>query len=274
VIDLKLMECAEKGLSLNNLLLIDAHCHLGVHSDFYIPFNSHREQFDYYRKTMDRVGVDYSCVSMLKALSGIDIESNYTLQDYMEIDGRILGWVVYSPYLIEKSMKIIDKCIESSRRFIGLKIHPDWNRCALDSDKYIPVWEYADSKRLPVLIHTWCSKYSDPSLLADIIKKYKNTKFLLGHSGGVEPAVSSAISLASQYDNVYLDLTGAFIYSNLWLEDYIKRISIKKMLFSSDMVFNNICWEVGNILYANIEDNEKKDILGLNAKRVLGINFE
>ena len=265
-----LKDYAENGLPLKDIFVVDMHCHLGQYYDYYIPFSDEREQFSEFVRTMDRMGVNHSCISMIRAING-NLETNYTLAEYMGQEDRIFGWITYSPHTPEQSLEVIEKCLGMNKRFIGVKIHPAWNSYALNWPDYYPLWEYADSKGLMILSHTWYEPNCDPALLKDIAGKYKNITFLLGHSGGQEPGITHAVDLVNSTDNVYMDLTGAFIYSNVWLENYAKRVDVKRMLFSSDTVFNNIGWEIGNILYSRIPDEAKLDILGLNAKRLLKI---
>lgn len=264
-----LKEYAERGLSLSEFLVIDIHCHLGAYPDFHIPYDDdEEEQFRYFCRSMDRVGVDYAGISMLKAILG-DPDANLTLADYMDRDERVLGWVAYLPHKPKESLEIIDHCFARHPRYIGVKIHPDWNQHPLDGAGYDPLWEYADSRGLPVMSHTWFGGNSDPARLSSIVPRHRNMFFLLAHAGGVEPGITSAIDLVNGSENVYLDLTGAFIYSNVWLENYAARADTKRLLFSSDTVFNSLYWELGNILFARIPDPVKLDILGLNARRLL-----
>lgn len=268
---MKTIDYVRQGLPLNDILLIDLHCHLGQGKEFYIPYCDLNEQFQNFRHTLNRVAVDFACVSMFRALFHGDVEANFMLQDFMEVDRRILGWIVYNPFIINESLSTIQKCREATRRYVGIKIHPVFHQTRLSDDSYRPAFEYADAEGLPLLIHTWQTEFSAPVQLRDIVKKYRNAKFLLAHCGGVQPGVKEAVNLASNNDNVFLDLTGGFIYSGMRLEDYVKGAGVHKLLFSSDTVYNNICWEIGNIAFSELPEESKRAILGSNAKKLLCI---
>ncbi len=267
---MKLKDFAELGLPIRNSLIIDVHCHLGAPSNSYIPYVSETEQLRAYKETMDSVGVNYSVISMLRGLFTDDLEANLELAEMMKDNADLFGWVTYIPALPNLSIQMAERCFSLSNRFVGIKAHPEINAHPLGGKGYEPMWEYADSKGLILLLHTWNTPNSDPSQLSDILKRYKNIKVLIGHCGGEEPAITTAIHLANKFDNVFLDLTGSFYYSGKRLEEYILRTDASKLLFSSDMTFNNVCWEIGHILYANIADSIKEQILGLNAKHLLG----
>lgn len=261
-------DLARNGLPLEGIMLIDMHCHLGPYSSLYIPYLNEDEQVVHYQKTMKSMGVDYSAVSMLRGLASGDLTSNLDLYKYMQHDKKLLGWVTYIPSLARESLDIADRCFSLSSQYIGIKVHPEINGCSINDESYIPMWEYANDRGAIVLAHAW-GPHSDPSMFRGIAAEYPNATILLGHCGGLEPEISVALQLANEFDNVYLDLNGAFIYSRVWLESIVPKVDSSKLLFSSDTMFNNICWEIGNVVFANIADSVKLDILGLNANRLL-----
>lgn len=267
---MNLREYAEQGRVLDQFCVIDIHGHLGSPVDPFIPYHSEEEQLVHFSQTMKRVGVDYAVISMIRGLFTDELEANLDLARMMETNRHILGWVTYIPYLQQKSLDIADRCFQLSDRFVGMKIHPDINRYPINGSLYDPLWEFADAKGLLVLVHTWgLGGNSNPLLLEEIAKKYKNVTILIGHSGGMGPAIPAAIDLANKYDNLYLDLTGAFLYSMKTLEYFAAKADHEKLLFSSDATFNDLTWEIGNILYSRVSDELKEKVLGLNAKRLL-----
>jgi len=263
-----MMELARKGLPFEDIFLVDMHCHLGAYNSYYIPYLEESEQALQYRRTMEKMGVNYSVVSMLRGLASGELSANLDLYNFMQQDEKLLGWVTYIPSLINESLDIAERCFALTNRFIGFKVHPEINRYPIFGPDYIPMWEYAHERGLIVLAHAWGAN-SEPSMFREIAAQYSNAKILLGHCGGREPEISAAIQLANQYEQVYLDLNGAFIYSRLWLEHFVQRADTSKLLFSSDTMFNNIFWEIGHVAFADIPEAVKVDILGLNAKRLL-----
>ncbi|MBP1993860.1 amidohydrolase family protein [Paenibacillus eucommiae] len=269
---MNIRDLARNGLPLQEIMLIDMHCHIGAYNNLYIPYLDEDEQIIQYNKTMESVGVNYSAISMLRGLASGILGSNLDLYNYMQNDEKLLGWVTYIPSLVNESLDVAERCFALSKQYIGIKVHPEINRYPITDQNYIPMWEYANDKGLIVLAHAW-GAHSEPSMFREIAATYTNTKILLGHCGGREPEISVAIQLANQFDNIYLDLNGAFIYSRIWLENIVQRADTAKILFSSDTMFNNICWEIGHVAFAKIPDSVKLDILGLNAKRLLAGNI-
>ncbi|RAV22544.1 amidohydrolase family protein [Paenibacillus contaminans] len=265
---MNILDLARNGLPFENITLIDMHCHFGPYNSCYIPCLDESEQAVQYKRTMERMGVNYSAVSMLRGLASGELEATLDLYGFMQKDEKLLGWVTYIPSLIPESLDMAERCFPLTKRFIGFKVHPEINRYPITGKDYIPMWEYAHEKGLLVLAHAW-GVHSEPSMFREIAAKYPNAKILLGHCGGREPEISVAIGLANEFGNVYLDLNGAFIYSRVWLEAIVRKADTAKILFSSDTIFNNICWEIGHVAFADIPESVKLDILGLNAKRLL-----
>lgn len=265
-----LKDAGKHGIPLHDVLVIDVHGHLGVHPDPFVPEHDEKTQVGLLNPTLDKVGIDYIIVSMLRGLNVGELEANLYLAELMQSHRRILGYITYIPSMINESLTIAEQCFSRSDRFVGMKIHPDVNRYPINGSHYIPLWEYANEKGLIVLVHTWNqSPYANPELLHDIARTYKDATILVGHSGGMGQGITTAIHLANNYDNVYLDLTGAFIYSGKSLDFFVRQTGPDKLLFSSDSVYNNVAWEIGNILYSRVSDEIKLKVLGLNAKRLL-----
>lgn len=267
---MKLKDYAEQGCPLDPFFVVDIHSHLGAHPDPYIPYTKEDEQIQRFDQTMSRVGIDFAVVSMLRGLNTGELEANLDLARLMKTYRKVLGWCTYVPQMARRSLDVAEHCFRESDRFIGMKIHPDVNTYPINGPLYDPLWEFADARQLLVLVHTWgTGGNANPGLLRDIMERYHHVKVLIGHSGGMGGAIDLSINLANKYDRLFLDLTGAFLYSQRRLEYFAERADHDKLLFSSDAIFNGMAWEIGNILYARVPDALKEKVLGLNARRLI-----
>lgn len=95
--------------------------------------------------------------------------------------------------------------------FCGLKLYPPMG-FELDDRTLFPFLELCEFYKLPVLTHTGSSfngmhvSLDYPSSILKISKQFNNTAFILGHAGFLD--FENSISIASQRDNVYLEISG------------------------------------------------------------------
>ena len=78
------------------------------------------------------------------------------------------------------------------------------------------------------------------------------------------------VALAGEYENVYVDL--AFSLTAFGgLESLVRYVPVEKILFASDICFQQATHQIGNVLMADISDDDKRKILGENAVKVFGL---
>ena len=105
----------------------------------------------------------------------------------------------------------------------GIKLAHAHQRVAFDDGRYLGVYDVAATHGVPVLLHTGATpfpgacnepKYYDPAELESVINAYNGengnarVEFVLSHVGGVDQrATDHALSLAENYDNVWLEIS-------------------------------------------------------------------
>jgi len=182
-----LKEKGWRGLPLDDVLVIDSHCH-------YIgPWIS--DIAEYVRK-MDLVGVDKICMTFSPGDLG-------KVEKFGKAyPGRVLAYQWYDPPPLGEKASLgpwIDR-----HGFIGYKIHPDVG-CPPNREGYDPLWEAADKKRAAVLCHTWYpSLFCDPAMFMEVAERYPSAQIILGHSGGNLDGMIRSVEAAKRYDNIYM----------------------------------------------------------------------
>ena len=119
-----------------------------------------------------------------------------------------------------------------------------------------------------MLLHTWGQEVLRFHKLA---QSFPRTIFILGHSGGEEDAARSAIEVAARHENVYLDTACSYVWYGA-VEAMARGAGACKVLYGSDAYWNSMEAAVGRILLAELTDEEKRQILGLNAKRLFHLD--
>lgn len=103
-------------------------------------------------------------------------------------------------------------------------------------------------------------------MLSEIAPRYPNASFILGHSGGCDHR--SAIQLAKDNPNVYLEWCGSFCSQERW-EPIIKEVGASRVLYGSDAMPHNMDWELGRLLSLDLPDTELIPVLGSNMRAIL-----
>lgn len=181
---------------------------------------------------------------------------------FCSINSINFGW--------RKQMK---KAVEQGAK--GLKIHPYTLVSAPNRKTTMKLINEWSQYNLPVIFHSGYSgiepgftrRWLDLAKYERPIKFFKNTNFILGHSGCV--FYKKAIYLARKYPNVYLELSGQYPNS---IKDIIKYADNNRILFGSDWPFYPIALPLAKTLLAT-EGNHKarKKIFYDNSKKLLNL---
>jgi len=255
------------------LKIIDAHAHIGPWHKFYLPCRD----IDATISVMNEVGIQYTIISHHLGLVGmLEQASEQSEEAWVRSGGRILSYLVYDPQQIEESLQIIESSLKKPF-FAGIKIHPTQHNCPADDERYRPAWELAYRENLVILAHTWDKSASHPEqnnsypdLFEKYIEAYPTVRFILGHAGGRYNASLACARLARKYKNVWVDITGdSFAFGRV--EYLVNEVSSLRVLFGSDMPWFDPRLALGEVLGADISDEDCANILGLNAMRLFNL---
>lgn len=261
---MSIIEDAKKGLALNDILIIDCHNHIGPWKAFNVPNNSAEGML----VSMDRLGIDKVCVTAHSSIGPNYRYGNDIVRSAIErYPDRFLGYVTVNPNYPEDMENEIRRCL-SIKGFIGIKMHPSCHGSAIDNSNFDVAFEVADEKRLPILIHVWGRE--DVAAIDRLSGRFPDAQFIMGHAGGDIKSMSYAMDVVNRHDNVYVDVAISLTYEGN-VEWFVKEIGSKRVLFGTDMPFFDPRPALGRVAMADISDEEKKDIFGLNMKRILDL---
>jgi predicted TIM-barrel fold metal-dependent hydrolase len=256
---------------------IDAHTHLcrttAVWSDYdQVDIDSHAKQAI---RQMDALGVRSMVIAEYTVYPPDLIEGKTYIEDHLSKYGdRFHGYfsgLAFTTESTEKLNKRLDDLF-SRQYYVGFKMHNDHWSIPVTDQRFTPLWEYADKRRLPILLHTWNSKFNAPKMLTDIVPKYPNAVFILGHSGNTDR--HDAEKLAFKNPNVYLEWCGSFLDPTDWRETF-DRLGNRRILYGSDFISwesrwgHDPVWEMGRLLSLDVPDETLLPILGSNMRSIL-----
>ena len=267
-LDKPLWDRFKNGEALSEVKIIDAHAHDQLPTlGWFMPETSLEENVEVLVEQSKRLKINQTILSSGIALFGDGVEGNRETEKAFAPYGDLFkGYLGFNPRFSDALTPLFDDFF-SRDFYVGFKLLADYWKIPVTDASYNPLWEYADKHCLPILLHTWDGNCDSPVMLTDIVKKYPNAIFLLGHSGGGTQGRFEAIELAQNNDNVYLEFCGSFTTPELF-EDAIKQVGIEKVVYGSDTSGHSEVWELGRFLSLPLNDDELRPALAQNMENI------
>jgi len=253
--------------------IIDTHAHLGFTKAMYIPGNPN---IDGLISTMDRVGIDRIFIAPHLAISCDFISGNQLALDAaQQYPDRVIALATVNINYNSQYLMELGKCFKNPL-FKGIKLHPDFLGYSIRDSRFNDIFQFASDNGVFIISHTDARvtpnhliKFSDPAWFEPYLEKFKNVDVVFAHCGLTPDGFEESLRLSLLYSNCYLDTTG-FRFSDTWtIEEIVCKNGSKKLLFGSDMPYNDATSALGRVLYANISDEDKNNILYKNALEIL-----
>lgn len=255
----------QNGVPLANELVIDAHCHMGRWANFNVPRGDAAGMV----AAMDRLGIR-SCIAAHHASIGPDFRygNDEVLKAMNDFHGRIYGYATVNPNYSDEMTDEIERCLSAG--MVGIKLHPDMHKVAVDDERYLPAWEYANEHCLPILSHTGTGGMNPIRSFEKLAEEYLDAIIILGHSGFGSEGARQSIEAGRKYPNIYAEITGSVVVYGT-LERMVRELGADRVLFGTDLPFLDPRPQVGRVAFAKISDEDKRLVLGLNAQRILNL---
>ena len=254
-----LLDRARNGEKLTDIDILDLHGHFGRYMHGVPDLTA-----DGLVRVMDRLGVRAIVVSHMQCTSmHVRRGNDEVLQAMQNFPGRILGYVTLFPSSEEAATAEMKRCVENG--FTGLKLHTS-NGFPYTDPGYAGALTIANERCMPVLLHTWGSE-KDEDALRELAPRHPDAAFLMAHSGAGDGG-NRCISLAREFDNVYLDLAYSTGPRGM-VEKLVAEAGAEKVLYGSDCYFFSMTQQIGKVIGARISDADKRKILHENAQRLL-----
>jgi predicted TIM-barrel fold metal-dependent hydrolase len=252
-----------QGLPLSEVRVVDCHAHVGHYASLHIPETGMAEMI----ATADRLGIETLCLSALEAISADYRRGNDCVSRAMlDYPGRVRGYVVVNPHYPEEILPEIERCFAAAP-FIGLKFHPAGHEYPSDGPAYEAALAYAHEHGLVVLSHNWGSA----DYLDRVSQRYPRAHFIQAHSAAAWRGIAPLdyLRVAKTRPNVFLDLALSMAWYGA-LERAVAEAGSEHLLFGTDAAFLDPAVAVGRIAFAQVPDEDKVKILGLNMLGIIG----
>lgn len=179
-------------------------------------------------------------------LSGLWVDDQY-VADYVAADrDRLIGFLSVDPTQAGWQEELRDG--HERLGLCGIKLLPMYAGFPPDCETLDPLWSYAETHQLPVLLHTGTTfisqaplEYTLPRRLDRVATRFPSVKIVMAHLG--HPYEGECVAVARKHANVYTDISALHyrpfqLYQSLML---VQEYGIwDKILFGTDYPFTTV----------------------------------
>jgi len=156
----------------------------------------------------------------------------------------------------------------------GVKFHPDYQNFFVDDRKVYPIYEALAEAGMIMIFHAgvdlgYPAPYRcPPCRLRNVLDSFPGSLIIAAHMGGYKYTYQVEKHLVGK--DIYFDTSYSFeSLGNDGMENLIKHHGADRILFGTDSPWKDQQKEVSNIRSLNLKEDEKEQILGGNAARLL-----
>lgn len=261
--------------------ILDMHCHIYPEK---IADKATKAIGDFY--DIDMFYPSGSCENLINSLKNAKIQkalvcsvattahqvnsvNNFIYQSVEENKDIFVGFGTLHPDFKDAEAEI-ERMISLNLK--GIKLHPDFQKFAIDSPEAMKIYEIAEG-RLPVLFHMGDRRYdySSPKRLANVIKAFPKLKVIGAHFAGYSQW-DEAVKCLSDYD-IMVDTSSSLpMLGKERARELVKIWGIDRIMFGSDFPMWSHTEELKRAAELGIEGEENLDkYYYLNGAKLLGI---
>lgn len=246
-------DAAVLGRKLEGEYILDAHTHVGGRSCIYhLPDSSVEDMI----AEMDRHGVDAAITFSFAGITSDPVYGNdIVAQSVGRYPGRLTGFATVNPHYRSEIRAELERCAGLGIR--GIKLIADYQRYPTEGPALFAAYEFAHEHSWIMLNHNWGA----PAFLDRLAETFSNACFVIGHF-----SLHYAEVVAAR-ENVYQCTCAALNMGDI--EALVEAVPVEKIIFGSDFTDLPMAFGLSPVLYARIGDDDKRKILGLNAKSML-----
>lgn len=242
--------------------VIDFHGHVGR-----MDSNGWNDDPELMLHAMDHAGIDVACLFNIFHPDGIRANDE-TAKLVANHPDRFIGFAYVSPLLpgaVEELSRAVDDL-----HFAAIKIYSPYTPWALNDPHWDAIYRFADERGLTIIAHTDGEPKNLPQHLSQVAPRYPRANFVAAHAGNTPEPRRQAIAAAQAHSNVYLGTCSTFRTPGV-IEQLVNEAGADRIVFGTDMGLLDPRSQLGKIITAELSDEAKRQILGGNAQRLLGI---
>lgn len=153
----------------------------------------------------------------------------------------------------------------------GVKLHPDFQRFAMNEERAFKIGEIVNDADVPMLVHCgdFRYNYSNPEHVKPFLEKYPDLTFIGAHFAGWS-VWENATEELSGFENIYVDLSSSlYDLSPETAVDLIHAYGSDKVLWGTDYPMWDSVSEMEYFNKLDLTKKERQQILYDNAAKLL-----
>lgn len=179
-------------------------------------------------------------------LSGLWVDDDYVAKYVAQDPQHLVGYLSVDPTQTGWQNELRHGHEELG--LCGVKLLPMYAGFGVDDERLEPLWDYAEQKQLPVLLHTGTTfirqaplKDTLPRLIDPVATRHPEIRFVLAHLG--HPYEGECVVTIRKHPNVYADISALHyrpwqLFNSLML---VQEYGVwDKLLFGSDYPFTTV----------------------------------
>jgi len=258
-------------------MIIDAHAH--VYPDSIAPrasggiaaFYDMPVRFDGRVDTLlrlgDEAGIDRALICSVAVTPAVVGNINqFIAKTVREHPGRFIGFATLHPDSADLRGDF-ERAMGAG--LVGVKLHADFQRCALDDVRTYRVFEII-AGRAPILMHIGDRRYSysHPAQAAALLRAFPEATVIGAHLGGWSEWDEACEELIG-FQNLYVDTCSSlYELAPARAKEIIRRFGCERVLFGADYPMWDPGVEIGWLRGLGLTEGEERLILGENAFRL------
>ena len=244
------------GNGLPDCLVIDGHIHIGTMRPPFSTtfFQTVDETVERANLICDQHGVDAFCTvggGYMVGGSDYRLGNDFLLKVWKKMPDRLIPFMSLNPNDSFKNLKAeLDRMTGEGICCIKL-INAYQENYPGDGPNLMKVYEYAAEHNMIVFNHSW--SIVEIELIA---KQFPESTFIFAHYNNRQDPI------LKKFNNV---CANTWSYSGMeFIDRGVNSVGAGKLMLGSDGFFNSLSVGIGSIVFADISDKDKRQILGLN----------
>ena len=224
-------------------------------------------QYEELERIMDAYGVSRAlmfCMDEPDREPAFRAPNDRTLLHAERSGGRLIPFVRLD--MNESPIEEAIRCLDRGAR--GIKLHPRAQRFALNDERLAPVFELADNRRVPILIHGGRGLPPIADHLHRLVDRFPGAQLIIAHAG-----IADLAALAGHFAG----RKGVFFDTSVWspvdLLDFFHQVPPEQILYASDYPYGrqpqSLLISLRTAATAGLKEAQIRELLAGNANRIV-----